>query len=102
LEAAGQPDSAAAVYVRYLRKEGDWDRELWDGAYLVAVLERLADLREKSGDARGAAECYARIVSLWEHADPELQPRVRHARERLQALSPELRAASALPSSRRN
>jgi len=102
LEAAGQPDSAAAVYERYLRKEGDWDRELWDGAYLVAVLERLADLREKSGDARGAAECYGRIVALWEHADPELQPRVRHALGRLQALSPELRAASGVPSSRRN
>jgi tetratricopeptide (TPR) repeat protein len=91
-EAAGQPDSAAAVYERYLGVKGDLERLFWDGAYLVAVLERLAQLRERRGDARGAAECYRRIIVLWARADPELQPRVRYARERLLALSDERRA----------
>lgn len=50
------------------------------------VLERLGELHERQGDAARAAEYYGRFAELWNEADPELQPRVRRARERAAAL----------------
>ncbi len=48
--------------------------------------ERLAQLYESKGDLKKSGEHYARFIELWEHADPELQPAVRQARERLAAI----------------
>ncbi|HWA16576.1 MAG TPA: hypothetical protein VG817_09085 [Gemmatimonadales bacterium] len=47
---------------------------------------RLAELYESRGNLVKAGEQYARFIELWEHADPELQPAVREARERLAAI----------------
>jgi hypothetical protein len=51
-----------------------------------AVLERLAQLHDERGNTAKAAEYYARFVELWRDADPELQPRVTAAQQRLQLL----------------
>jgi hypothetical protein len=36
-----------------------------------------------AGDRAGAARHYQRFIDFWRGADPELQPRVAHARQRL-------------------
>ncbi|MEE9577689.1 MAG: hypothetical protein V3W35_09770 [Gemmatimonadota bacterium] len=59
-------------------------RRLWlDAHHLAVVLERLGQLYDERGDLEKAAEHYARFVELWTEADPELQPRVRAAQQRL-------------------
>ena len=85
-DAAGQPDSARVYYRRFL------DRSHWLSLfpthvwYLASSLERLAGLEEEAGDPEAAAPLYAEFISLWENADPELQPRVEEARRRLEAI----------------
>jgi hypothetical protein len=46
----------------------------------------LARLRDEAGDTEGAAAYYARVIQFWEEADPELQPQVQEARDRLQEI----------------
>jgi eukaryotic-like serine/threonine-protein kinase len=84
-EAAGQPDSAIAVYERYLRTPFAF-RLFYDAEWRAPVLERLGQLHETRGDRARAAEHYRSFIELWRDADPELQPRVREARRRLAAL----------------
>ncbi|MBI4521933.1 MAG: tetratricopeptide repeat protein [Gemmatimonadetes bacterium] len=83
---AGQPDSAIAVYERYV--DG---RELYrtgpDAAWLAISYERLGDLYEGRADTTKAADYYRRFVDLWHDADPELQPRVEEVRRRLTRLA---------------
>ena len=43
---------------------------------------------QAKGDAQKAAEHNGKFVELWKNADPELQPRVRAAQERLRKLTP--------------
>jgi hypothetical protein len=49
--------------------------------------ERLAQLYEAKGNRVKAAEHYRKFIELWKNADPELQPRVQDARERLRRLT---------------
>jgi DNA-binding SARP family transcriptional activator/tetratricopeptide (TPR) repeat protein len=84
-EAAGQPDSAIAVYERYLRTPFAF-RLFYDAEWRAPVLERLGQLHETRGDRARAAAHYRRFVELWQDADPDLQPRVREARRRLAAM----------------
>lgn len=51
----------------------------------IAVLE-LARLRDEAGDLDEAAALYARLINFWQDADPELQPYVEEARDRLQEI----------------
>ncbi|MGH7630063.1 MAG: tetratricopeptide repeat protein [Gemmatimonadales bacterium] len=51
----------------------------------------LGRLYEESGDRQQALDFYGRFVDLWKNADPDLQPRVRAARERIAALTVEPR-----------
>jgi tetratricopeptide (TPR) repeat protein len=85
-DAAGQQDSARAYYRRFLERS-HWlslfPSHTW---YLASSLERLARLEEEAGDPEAAAPLYAEFLSLWENADPELQPRVEEARRRLEAI----------------
>ncbi len=87
----GQPDSAIAAYTRYvdtpwLARDGR-DFLLPTDPYLLGpVHERLAQLLDAQGDEEGAMLHYARFVTLWKDADPELQPRVEAARRRLDEL----------------
>jgi len=60
-----------------------WGLSVYARAY---YLERHASLSEELGYAEGAARSYRRFIELWSDADPELQPRVQAARERLAAL----------------
>ncbi|MFW6084044.1 MAG: tetratricopeptide repeat protein, partial [Gemmatimonadota bacterium] len=83
-EALGQPDSVIARYETWLgRRELD-DRAKQDARFLHRAHERLAQLYDAMGETEKAAVHYARFVELWKDADPELQPRVEAARERLE------------------
>ncbi|HVT40586.1 MAG TPA: tetratricopeptide repeat protein, partial [Gemmatimonadaceae bacterium] len=81
----GKPDSAIAVYERYVQ-----DRHLQrlenDALFLGPSVKRLAELYEAKGDRDQAAKQYERFVELWKNADPELQPAVKEVRARLAKL----------------
>jgi tetratricopeptide (TPR) repeat protein len=80
-EAAGLADSAVAAYRRAVAYPSPDD-------YLVFPLatERLAELYDARGDTANALKHYRMLTHVWKDADPELQPRVVHARERIAAL----------------
>jgi tetratricopeptide (TPR) repeat protein len=82
-ERAGLSDSALVTYENYLNAAPALEL---DAYRLVWVLEHAARLYEERGDRRKARAAYARVVELWKDADPDLQPRVSHARERAAAL----------------
>ena len=86
-EMLGQPDSAVAVYERYLSTPAA-NRYKWDPIYLAHVHERLGQLHDDQGALESAARHYATLVELWADADEELQPRVRAARQRLEEILP--------------
>jgi tetratricopeptide (TPR) repeat protein len=84
-DSLGMRDSAIAYYEGYV--EADWDNRLnWDDDTLAPTLERLGQLHDESGNLEEAAVYYARFVELWDEADPELQPRVAAARDRLEEI----------------
>jgi hypothetical protein len=88
-DAAGQADSAVAMFERYLGTPY-WLKaspEL-DPVRVPAIRERLGQLHEAKGNAEKAAENYRAFIELWKNADPELQPRVAEARRRLAKLAP--------------
>ena len=87
-ERAGRPDSAITYYEAYL-DEPDLFRLSIDGRWRARSHERLGALYEARGDQEEAARHYAAFVSLWEDADPELQPRVEAARRALARLTRE-------------
>ncbi len=87
-ELNGEPDSALAVYERYvetpyLHRVGS------DAHYLAWIYERLGWLHEEKGKTEKAIHYYGKFVDLWKDADPELQPRVEAARRAMEALSPD-------------
>jgi tetratricopeptide (TPR) repeat protein len=57
--------------------------------YYRSLIERaravlaLAKIRDEAGDTDEAVQLYARFITLWKDADPELQPQVEAARARL-------------------
>jgi tetratricopeptide (TPR) repeat protein len=88
-DAAGKSDSAALFFERYIstpywrKAEPDMDP-----IRLPAIRERLAQLYEALGQPEKAAQQYRAFIELWKNADPELQPRVAEARQRLAKLTP--------------
>jgi tetratricopeptide (TPR) repeat protein len=81
---AGNADSAIAVFSRYVNGHGrDGDS---DAFFLAGSHRRLGELHDARGDREQAVSHYSRFVDLWKDADPELQPLVRQARERMAAL----------------
>jgi eukaryotic-like serine/threonine-protein kinase len=82
-ESGGYADSAVALFTRYVDLQSDPDRYWHDSFHLAEAYEHLAKLLEAKGDRSGAATRYASFIELWKNADPELQPRVTEARERL-------------------
>lgn len=82
-EAAGHPDSAIAVYERYLATPWEWRFET-DDTELGWSMKRLGELYETRGAARKAADTYARAVRLWGHADGVLQSVVADLRQRIE------------------
>ena len=82
---AGKPDSAIAVYERFVQ-DRHIERLHVDDQFLGPSLKRLGELYEAKGDPSNAAKQYTRFVELWKNADPELQPAVRDVRARLAKL----------------
>jgi eukaryotic-like serine/threonine-protein kinase len=80
-DAAGNADSAIAVYARYA---DGFERPLGtDATFLALALRRLAELHDGKGAAQKAVSYYARFLELWKDADADLQPQVRKARARM-------------------
>jgi DNA-binding SARP family transcriptional activator/tetratricopeptide (TPR) repeat protein len=82
---AGFPDSAIAVYERFLATPA-LERVQLDAFELPDALFRLAELYERRSARAAAARYYLRFAELWKDADPALQPRVALARHRAAAL----------------
>jgi TolB-like protein len=57
-----------------------------DPVFLAPSSLRAAQMRERLGQRREAADDYRMFIALWHDADPELQPFVLEARRRLTAL----------------
>ena len=85
-DSAGVPDSAIAVYSRYMETPylyRGYDVDSWN---LAAAHKRLGELYEARGDREKAVEQYNAFVELWKDADPELQPQVEDVRTRIAKL----------------
>ena len=54
-----------------------------DDTQLGPALKRLGELYEAKGNRAKAMERYTAFIALWKGADPELQPAVVQARQRL-------------------
>ncbi len=82
-DAAGNADSSLHYWEAYQsNKEGIPSIE----ANLATAYQRLGELYESRGDREKAAQFYNEFIELWENADPEFQPQVQEARERLAGL----------------
>ena len=84
---AEMPDSAIAMYERYLatpRFLGVFPtvRQI-DPAFLAGAHKRLGELYEAKGERQKAISHYLAFVELWKDADPVLAPKVAAVRQRL-------------------
>ncbi|HMI58291.1 MAG TPA: BTAD domain-containing putative transcriptional regulator, partial [Gemmatimonadaceae bacterium] len=92
-ELAGAPDSAIAVYQRYVTTPwSEWQNAL--GEFRVTSYQRLGELNEARGDTAKALAAYDEVAALWNGADAELQPAVAVARKRALALREAKRIAA--------
>ena len=80
-DAAGRPDSAVVWFERFLTTPDYMAFD--DGMFRGQTLFRLGELYEARGDTEHATRKYEEFLELWHDADPELQPKVRDARDRL-------------------
>jgi tetratricopeptide (TPR) repeat protein len=85
---AGQRDSAIHYFQRFVDTPHTLMFE--DQDFLAGSYKRLGELYEAAGDLPKAATNLEKFVELWKDADPELQPKVRDARERLTRIRAEL------------
>ena len=83
-----QPDSAVAIYRRYVDSPG-LDRFTDDALNFAPTYRRLGDLYAERGDRSNAALYYNKLLDLWKNADPELQPIVTDVKQRLARLAGE-------------
>jgi tetratricopeptide (TPR) repeat protein len=61
-----------------------------DYSYLAYAHLRRAQLHERLGETEEALENYGKFVELWVDAEPQLQPLVEQARERMAELAGEV------------
>jgi serine/threonine-protein kinase len=66
-----------------LRTAKGWYQAAWQ---IPLAHERLGRLYEKMGRPEKARAAYDRFVDAWDDADPELQPRVERARNRIETI----------------
>jgi tetratricopeptide (TPR) repeat protein/tRNA A-37 threonylcarbamoyl transferase component Bud32 len=78
-------DSALAAGERFLGLHNAF-RLGFDAHYRAGVLQRLGEMYEAKGNVDKAITHYQAFVELWKSADPELQPRVRDVRGRIERL----------------
>lgn len=83
---AGQTDSAIFYFEKYLNTPF-FGRQGFDAGSRPLILKRLGELYEARGNAEQAALRYREFLSLWDRADPRLQPKVEDARRRLSRLA---------------
>ena len=57
-----------------------------DALFLAGIRQRLGEMYEAKGNIDKALAHYTAFVELWKNADPELQPRVRDVRGRIERL----------------
>lgn len=62
------------------------DPSVYDLMFLAPAQLRRAEIHDRRGERPQAAEHYRRFLELWQDADPELQPLVTQARQRLEGL----------------
>jgi len=88
---AGMHDSALVHYQRW----ADAGEDFWDGGrynfWQPVAYFRLGELYQAKGDKARAIDFYGSFTELWKNADPELQPKVREARQRIRELIQEPR-----------
>jgi eukaryotic-like serine/threonine-protein kinase len=84
---AEKPDSAIAMYERYLNTPSAWRLWLIDQLALAGTYKRLGELYEAKGERQKAASHYVRFIELWKNADAEFQPQVAEVRRRLVRLA---------------
>ena len=84
LDLANQPDSAITEFERYLALPDPGISTGRDN--LAGTHKRLGELYDAKGNSAKALEHYEQFVELWKDADPELQPKVRAARARIEEL----------------
>jgi tRNA A-37 threonylcarbamoyl transferase component Bud32/Tfp pilus assembly protein PilF len=82
---ANLPDSAIKYWELYLSKASN-ARLNNDPQNLPGIYLRLGQLYEAKGDLGRAATNFSAFINLWQHADPELQPKVADAKKRLAAI----------------
>ncbi|MEO6208835.1 MAG: tetratricopeptide repeat protein [Gemmatimonadaceae bacterium] len=81
---ANMPDSAIAMYERYLATPAVLSYyPLLDAQMLAGIHKRLGEMYEAKGDRDRAISHYLQFVNLWKDADPELQPKVIQVKQRL-------------------
>ncbi|MBA2685590.1 MAG: tetratricopeptide repeat protein [Gemmatimonadaceae bacterium] len=80
---ANLPDSAIAMYERYLATPTVQTYYLLDAQFLAGIHKRLGEMYEARGDRDRAVSHYLQFVSLWKDADSELQPKVTQVKQRL-------------------
>jgi tetratricopeptide (TPR) repeat protein/tRNA A-37 threonylcarbamoyl transferase component Bud32 len=83
----GHADSAIAFLERFIDTPTDpTSRLVEDGRSRAGSHKRLAELYDAKGNREKAMSHYSRFIDLWKNADPDLQPHVQRARERLAQL----------------
>lgn len=85
LDKLQQVDSAIAAGERYLEDTSPF-RWMSDAFFRGGILQRVGEISEAKGDIERALTHYNTFVELWKNADPELQPRVRDVRGRIERL----------------
>jgi tetratricopeptide (TPR) repeat protein len=80
-----QPDSAIAIGEAFITLALP-NRLDQDALFLAGIRQRLGEMYESKGNIAKALEHYSAFVELWKDADPELQPRVRDVRGRIERL----------------
>jgi tetratricopeptide (TPR) repeat protein len=86
-DAADMPDSAIAMYERYITTPFSYRWERIDYLALAGAHKRLGELYEDKGERQKAASHYMQFIELWKNADPEFQPRVAEARRKVARLA---------------
>jgi tetratricopeptide (TPR) repeat protein/tRNA A-37 threonylcarbamoyl transferase component Bud32 len=85
LDRLQQADSAIAAGESYLADTHP-GRLGQDALFLAGIRQRLGEMYEAKGEVEKALTHYLAFVELWKDADPELQPRVRDVRSRVERL----------------
>jgi tetratricopeptide (TPR) repeat protein len=83
---ADKPDSALALYTRYVNSKSILNRFGNDAFFRAGSLKRLGELYEAKGDRSNAVRYYTEFVAMWKDADADLQPRVAEVKRKLARL----------------